>query len=90
VIVQWTRRALLQLADQLDYIALDKPSAADRMAGLVHKSAAMLGAWPELGKIWKQSGTRMLAIPRTPFLLIYRVSTTQIVIVQLLHGAQNK
>jgi toxin ParE1/3/4 len=52
--------ATSQLNEQLDYIALDKPSAADRMAGLIQESTALLASWPELGKPGKLPETREL------------------------------
>lgn len=87
--VKWSQRAAFEQESQLDYIALDKPSAADRMAAIIEKNTALLATWPALGKPGKILGTRELIIPQTPFLVVYRVLGTEVEIVRFLHGAQN-
>jgi toxin ParE1/3/4 len=86
--VEWTKRARSQLFAQLDYISLDKPSAADRMAQLVQESASMLSDWPELGKPGQVPKTRELVVAKTPFILVYSFSGKRVKVLRVLHGAQ--
>jgi toxin ParE1/3/4 len=78
------------LIQQLEFISQDKPSAADRMAAAVDDSVKMLARWPELGKPGPGLRYRQLAIPRTPFLVIYSLQDETVRVLRLLHGAQNR
>ncbi len=50
----------------------------------------MLADHPEAGRRGRLDGTRELVIPRTAFLLIYRIDkkAQKVEILRLLHGAQ--
>jgi toxin ParE1/3/4 len=87
--VRWTEEALQHLHEAYDYIEMDKPSAAARMADLIESAAKQLGLFPEIGRPSKRAKTRELAIPGTPFILVYRVTNAAVEILALYHGAQN-
>jgi len=88
VIVEWTPRASRELLAQLQFIAEDKPSAAERMAGLVAESTSLLANWPQLGKATQIPDVYNLVIPRTPFVAVYRLNLGRVTILRLFHGAQ--
>jgi toxin ParE1/3/4 len=87
--VRWTKAALNQLNEAYDYIELDKPLAAARMVDLIEAAADRLGLFPQMGRPATRPKTRELAIPGTPFLLVYRVKNETVDILALYHGAQN-
>jgi toxin ParE1/3/4 len=87
--VLWTQEALNHLREAYDYIQLDKPSAAARMADLIEAAAENLGLFPEMGRPSKRPRTRELLIPGTPFILVYRPSADALQILALYHGAQD-
>ena len=87
--VRWTEDALQHLHEAYDYIQLDKPSAAARMADLIEAATQHLSLFPAMGRPSKRSGTRELAIAGTPFVLVYRVKKDALEILALYHGAQN-
>jgi toxin ParE1/3/4 len=87
--VRWTEEALQHLHEAYDYIQMDKPSAAARMANLIESASNQLGMFPEMGRPSKRPKTRELAIPGTPFLLVYRVGNAAVEILALYHGARN-
>jgi toxin ParE1/3/4 len=86
--LRWSERASSELAAQLDYIALDKPSAATRIADRVQQTALLLERWPHLGVSIGTS--RRLVIPRTPFVMIYQLRGFEVLITRLYHGAQRR
>ncbi len=88
VIVEWTPRASRELLAQLQFIALDKPSAADRMAALVEEVTSFLGNWPQIGKRSRYSGLFELVIPRTHFIAVYRQTAERVMILRRFHEAQ--
>ena len=87
--VRWTEDALQHLHEAYDYIQFDKPSDAARMADLIEAASKQLGLFPEMGRPSRRPNTRELAIPSTPFVLVYRVSGAVVEILALYHGAQN-
>jgi addiction module RelE/StbE family toxin len=87
--IRWTEDALNHLREAYDYIQLDKPSAAARMADLIEAAAQNLSLFPEMGRPSKRPRTRELLVPGTPFILVYRVSGDALQILALYHGAQN-
>jgi len=88
VILEWTPRASRELADQLNFIALDKPSAADRMAGLIEETTTLILTQPYMGKVGLLPGSREFAVPNTPFIIAYRIKPDRLTIIHVRHGAQ--
>jgi addiction module RelE/StbE family toxin len=87
--VRWTEDALEHLHEAYDYIHMDKPSAAARMADLIEAAATQLGFFPEMGRLSKRQKTRELAVPGSPFILVYRGQNAAVEILALYRGAQN-
>ena len=87
--VRWTEEALHHLNEAYDYIQLDKPSAAARMADLIEAATNHLALFPAMGRPSKRPETRELAIAGTPFILVYRVKNSMLEILALYHGARN-
>ncbi|MBU8546695.1 MULTISPECIES: type II toxin-antitoxin system RelE/ParE family toxin [Roseomonadaceae] len=83
----WMPVALRHLHEARDYIAQDNPAAADALvAGLVRR-AELLTRFPQAGRT--HGGTlRIMALPPTPFSLIYRVHPDRIAILAVWHGAR--
>jgi toxin ParE1/3/4 len=86
--LHWLPRALARLLQARDYIEQDNPGAAKRVVQRILDGAARLGVHPELGRPGIKPGTRELAIPRTPFLIVYRVRDDRVEILTVLHGAR--
>ena len=71
-----------------EYIAQDNLNAADRIRERLHVAAEHLKMHPRMGRLGRARGTRELVVSGTPYLLIYRVSETEVEIARVLHGAQ--
>ncbi|MBY5697884.1 type II toxin-antitoxin system RelE/ParE family toxin [Rhizobium leguminosarum] len=83
MIVKWLQQALLDREGQI-------PKAAIALDDVIRHQAKMLADHPEAGRGGRLGGTRELVIPRTAFLLIYRIDrkAQRVEILRLLHGAQ--
>ncbi len=81
--------ALRDLDDIEEYIAKDNPIAARpvgrRIAEHIHKPNAI----PYLGRPGTAAGTRILVVPRLPYVVIYEIVENEIVILGVMHGARN-
>jgi toxin ParE1/3/4 len=48
----------------------------------------MLADHPHMGRAGRVDGTRELVVARTPYLVVYRVISTEVRIIRVLHSAQ--
>ena len=81
-------------ADDLEQIARaiakDKPGVALAMWEEIEAQVERLKDFPNSGRTGRAAGTRELVIPRTPFIVVYRVrkKLDRVEILRVLHGAQ--
>lgn len=85
--VKWTRKALLNLNEAIDYIATDKPMAAAEVGTKIWDAAKMLADHPGIGRPGRVAGTRELVIKNLPFILPYAQRNGVIFILRVLHTA---
>jgi toxin ParE1/3/4 len=87
--VVWTRKASRHLRAAYDYWAGESsPAAADAMLGRIFSAIELLERFPQAGRPGRIPGTRELVIVPTPFLVAYRVRSSKVEILSLLHGAR--
>ena len=85
----WSPEAIDDLATLRAYIEQDDPAAARRVAlHIVESIETFLSNHPEMGRPGRVPGTRELVIPRTPFVVPYRVVRNIIQILRIFHGAR--
>lgn len=81
-------RALRRIGEIYAYIAADHEEAAARMAQRILDAVHGLALHPHLGRPGRVSGVRELVVD--PYIIFYRVRREQVLIVNILHGAQRK
>jgi toxin ParE1/3/4 len=85
----WSPEAIADLEAVRVYIEQDDPAAARRVAlHIIHNVEALLPHHPEMGRPGRVPGTRELVIPRTPFIVPYRLQGSRIQILRVFHGAR--
>jgi toxin ParE1/3/4 len=85
----WSLEAIDDLAALRAYIEQDDPAAARRVAlHIIHNLETLLPRSPEMGRPGRVPGTRELVIPRTPFIVPYRLVGHTIQILRIFHGAR--
>jgi len=85
----WSPEAIEDLAALRAYIEQDDPASARRVAlHIIHNIEILLPANPEIGRAGRVPGTRELVIPRTPFIVPYRLQGRTIQILRVFHGAR--
>ena len=72
-----------------DYIAAESPKAAAIMDAAISRQVERLLAHPQSGRMGLVPGTRELPIPRSPYLVAYRILEDRIRLLRILHGAQS-
>jgi toxin ParE1/3/4 len=86
--VVWTRRALSHLKALHDFISIDTPKNAALVSRRILETVQLLESQPEIGRPGRRVGTRELVIPKTPFIVIYRVRKGALRLLSVLHGSQ--
>jgi toxin ParE1/3/4 len=85
----WSREAIADLAALRAYIAQDDPAAARRVAlHIIRNVETLLSNSPEMGRPGRIPGTRELVIPRTPYIVPYRLVGNSIQVLRVFHGAR--
>jgi toxin ParE1/3/4 len=82
--------ARTRLREIRDYIARDKPEAAERLAMRIVVMVEALRNHPYLGRAGAEPGIRELVIASTPYIILYRVQGERVVISAIWHGAQRR
>ena len=85
----WSPEAIDDLASLRAFIAGNNPSAAQRVVlHILHNVEVLLSKHPEMGRPGRVPGTRELVIPKTPFIVPYRVKSNTIQIMRVYHSAR--
>lgn len=84
----WTEAAVADLRALEAFIPEDNPDAAGRQARTVVAAAQNLIRFPETGRAGRRPGTRELVVPRTAYIVAYRVRGDRVELLRVLHGRQ--
>jgi addiction module RelE/StbE family toxin len=82
----WSPRAVRHLIALREYIAREKPDAANAVSGVILTSVERLGNLPNIGRPGRVAGTRELPITGTPYVIPYRVRGDRIEVLAVFHG----
>jgi toxin ParE1/3/4 len=88
--IRWSPDAAADLAHIVEYISKEKVDAARGVAQTIYERAGGLPIFPNRGRQGRVEGTRELAVPPLPYIVVYRVveRLDAIEIVNVIHGAQ--
>ncbi len=71
--IKWLRKALQNLDQEAEYIAKDDPQAARLVVQRIYNAVSLLRDNPSLGHPGRLPGTHELIIPKTRYIVPYRV-----------------
>jgi toxin ParE1/3/4 len=87
--VVWSPEAIDDLAALRTYIEEDNPAAAQRVVlHIVHSIQDLLAEQPQMGRPGRVPGTRELVVPRTPYIVPYRVRRSRLEVLRVYHAAR--
>ena len=81
--------ALRHLDDIFSYLAKRDESAANRLAARVRRVVSRLEHYPFSARGRRSDDCRILVIPGTRYVAIYRVKDDEIQVLEILHTARN-
>ena len=85
----FARAARHDLADIIEYIALDSSTAAQSVFRSIVAAAEKLLTFPAMGRVGRVPHTRELVIAGTPYLWVCHVTNTAVIVVAVFHGARD-
>lgn len=89
MIIIWSPQAVADLASLRAYIAEDDKAAAQRVVlHVLRNIERLLSDQPQLGRAGRVPGTRELVIPRTPYIVPYRIRDNRIQVLRVYRGAR--
>lgn len=88
MIVRYTRRALTQIDRALTYVAERSPQGAARIRDRVMDLVALLEEHPHAGRATTRPNVRRLFTHPYPYLIDYRVTSTEVIIMRFRHAAR--
>ena len=86
--LRWLEDALADVTEIYRYVAGDDPQAAARLVERIRAAIRSLGRVPHRGRPGRWPGTRELVVPRTPYIVPYRVKGDLIEILRVFHSAR--
>ena len=87
--ILWSPEAIDDLTSLRAYIAEDNPAAAQEVAlHILQNIEQLLPNNQPMGRPGRVPGTRELVIPKTPFVMPYRLQRNVIQILRVYHGAR--
>lgn len=89
MILAWSDEAIIRLRSIRDFIAVDNPSAAKRVAARLFPAAESLARFPFSGR-QVHGRRRELVVHGTPYLILYEVADELVQNITVLHGAQQR
>jgi len=86
--IDWHPTARADLAELVQYIAVDDPAAAYRVHDEIRNQIGTLATHPRIGRPGRVIGTRELVIAATPYIAAYRIFGDELTVLRPLHGAR--
>jgi toxin ParE1/3/4 len=87
--IVWSSEAIRDLISLRAYIAEESPASARRVViRILQTVETLLPHNPQVGRPGRVPDTRELVIPRTPYIVPYRLQNQTIQILRVYHGAQ--
>jgi addiction module RelE/StbE family toxin len=88
--LHFKRRALNHLTQIHDYIAKENPAAAKRVIERIEDAIGRLSMLPMSGRPGVVKGTRLLAVPGAPYIVVHRIRADTVEILAVLHTARQR
>lgn len=87
--IVWLKKALLNLDEIAEYIALDNSIAAIQMVNVIESQVNLLLTQLAIGRPGRVLGTRELVITNMPYLVPYRIKNNTVEILRVFHTSRN-
>ena len=76
--VRFSRRALKQIDEIADYVAIENPRVADAIVRRIETVAALIGRHPVMGRSTSNKPVRVFSVLPYPYLLLYETKRSAV------------
>ena len=84
----WSPDAVADRTGIFAYLAAENSPATLATDTAIARHVQRLRRFPHLGRPGRVEATRASALPRTPFIVIYQVAGSELLLLRILHGAR--
>jgi toxin ParE1/3/4 len=88
--IRWLKNGIRSMRAVYHYIALADPAAAQRTSVRIDKAVGQLSVHPRSGRPGAVPGTRELVIRGLPYLVVYRITESEVQIIRVFHAKQDR
>jgi toxin ParE1/3/4 len=88
--VDWADSARQDFDAAIAFLQQRSPNGARRIGDRILDVVSLLERFPELARASRHRGLRQLVVPRTPYLVIYRIEADRIEIRAIIHAGQKR
>lgn len=85
----WSGAARRDVLALVEFLSERSPTGAARILREIYSRTDRLAREPKLGRIGRMADTRERVVPRTPYVIVYRLRGDTVEILRVLHGAQD-
>ncbi len=87
--IEWSAHAVADLKHISEYIEADRSlELANLISRTIYDTIQTLTAMPNCGRTGRLSGTRELLVQRLPYVVVYRVQSDRVQVLNVVHAAQ--
>jgi len=86
--IVWSAASVKHLHEIAEYLQGESSGAAITMRRRIMETKRRIGQMPFSGRVGRVDGTREAFVPRTPYIIVYRVSAQAVEIVGIWHAAR--
>jgi plasmid stabilization system protein ParE len=86
--IVWSAASVRHLQQAVDYLQGESSSASVTIRRRILETVKRVEQMPHSGRIGRIEGTREAVVPRSPYIVLYRVSAQTVEILGIWHGAQ--
>lgn len=88
--IVWADSARLEFDTAIAFLNTQSRSGAKRVGERILAAVSLLEHFPELAPASQHRGLRQLVVPRTPYLVVYRIQSGRVEIRALVHAKQKR
>jgi toxin ParE1/3/4 len=86
--VIWSASAVRQLQEVVDYLQDESAARAVTIRRRILATVGLIGQMPDSGRTGRIDGTREAVVPRSPYIVVYQVSTETVEVLGVWHAAR--
>ncbi|WP_396273937.1 type II toxin-antitoxin system RelE/ParE family toxin [Granulicella aggregans] len=87
--IRWLPSAAEDLEGIHEYLSSNHPNYAARTIRAIYEAVQGLRRFPYRGRPTSEPGVRVMQLPRSPYLIFYRLHEGAIEVLYIRHGAQD-